>query len=266
MAEAGICRSTIYQNADTQTNFQLTATQTDQFYRDGYLSVSNFASATEIEQIRQLLNRLFARYKKLPTDVVHNLDEPRSPDEVPRNLEILHCLRMERKLVKTQYFRKVKVIAKQLLGWEARFWFDHAILKPPYSNCATRWHQDKAYSHPERPNLQVSFWLPLQDVTLESGCLQFIPASHKAGLLPHYPIAPGSHALTTDSFTPSQAVAYPLNVGDFSVHLGHTLHYAGPNTTDKSRLAWILVFSVDESSRRTQLMRMVAPIGRVFLG
>lgn len=42
-------------------------------------------------------------------------------------------------------------------------------------------HQDASYMYTE-PNSLVGFWIPLEDATLENGCLWFVKGSHKNGL------------------------------------------------------------------------------------
>lgn len=42
-------------------------------------------------------------------------------------------------------------------------------------------HQDANYLYTE-PNSIIGFWIPLQDATIENGCLWFIKGSHKEGL------------------------------------------------------------------------------------
>lgn len=42
-------------------------------------------------------------------------------------------------------------------------------------------HQDACYLHTE-PNSIIGYWIPLEDATLENGCLWFIKGSQKDGL------------------------------------------------------------------------------------
>lgn len=46
-------------------------------------------------------------------------------------------------------------------------------------------HQDATYLHTE-PNSAVGFWIPLDDATIENGCLKFIKGSHKGGVHRRY--------------------------------------------------------------------------------
>jgi ectoine hydroxylase-related dioxygenase (phytanoyl-CoA dioxygenase family) len=89
----------------------------------------------------------------------------------------------------------------------------------------------------------LHFWIPLQPVTANNGCLHFIPGSHQEGLHPHY-LADGNdrYAITTHEVDTSRAVACPLSVGSATIHLPLTLHAALPNNTEHIRRAWALLF------------------------
>jgi ectoine hydroxylase-related dioxygenase (phytanoyl-CoA dioxygenase family) len=88
--------------------------------------------------------------------------------------------------------------------------------------------------------------MPLQPATVENGCMQFVPGSHREGVQPHHNINndPRVHGLEIDQFDPNQAVACPIPAGGVTIHHCRTIHYAGPNQTDQPRRAYILIFAV----------------------
>ena len=95
----------------------------------------------------------------------------------------------------------------------------------------------------------VNSWMPLQDVTVESGCMQFVPwdADKQPDVLGHHHIDnnPRIHGLEVDDLAPTKrAVACPLAAGGATFHVMRTLHYSGPNLTDEPRRAFILKFAV----------------------
>lgn len=62
----------------------------------------------------------------------------------------------------------------------------------------TAWHQDSAYLRRVTfSRRRVHWWLPLHDVTIEQGCMQFVPGSHNSRRMSHVPVAPTSDALKT---------------------------------------------------------------------
>jgi len=56
------------------------------------------------------------------------------------------------------------------------------IMRQDFSSSTDCGHQAATYIHVEPPRKLVSFWLALEDSSMDNGCLQFIPGSHKKGL------------------------------------------------------------------------------------
>ena len=90
------------------------------------------------------------------------------------------------------------------------------------------------------------------DVSVERGCMQFIPGSHREQIRKHHRLQHlrHAHALEADDVDVSRAVACPLRAGDVTVHMPRTLHYTGPNETPLPRLAWSLEFGPRRPLRR----------------
>jgi ectoine hydroxylase-related dioxygenase (phytanoyl-CoA dioxygenase family) len=151
-------------------------------------------------------------------------------------------------LLRTEYFARLFAAARQVLGPDAQFSFDHSILKPAGSAAATPWHQDEAHhSHKYLRYRQVSFWMPLQDTPAEAGCMRYIPGSNRGALLAHDWLNhdPRIHAVECDAecVDESSAVTMPLGGGSSIAHDGRTLHAALPNASADDRLAYIVVFT-----------------------
>ena len=66
---------------------------------------------------------------------------------------------------------------------------------------------------------------------------------------------PTVHGLVTDDVDPSLAVACPIPVGGATIHTCRTMHYAGPNTTDQPRRAYILVLGAPAEKIKTPAER-----------
>lgn len=150
-------------------------------------------------------------------------------------------------LLDTTFRRNAKRFAAALLNTpeaELTSW-GHMIRKPAGSNRAAPWHQDQAYWHPELDYHALGSWLPLHEVTVERGCMQFIPGSHKTKLHNHGFVGnPIGNLLIADDVDDSTAVACPLPAGGATFHHHLTLHYTAPNTTDLDRLAFPMEFQV----------------------
>ena len=162
-------------------------------------------------------------------------------------LSIINPVNFAPELRYTQHRANALKIAKQLLGSNAEPAFEHCILKPAHYGSPTPWHQDEAYRSSDNFHYnQISIWMPLQDATIENGCMQYIPHSHKQGIYKHRPFGDDekSHSIECidPAFDASKGVWCPLKAGEVSIHQGRTLHRAGNNTTSLPRYAYILAF------------------------
>jgi ectoine hydroxylase-related dioxygenase (phytanoyl-CoA dioxygenase family) len=233
-------------NCDTADNLELTVDQVRAFGDHGYLGLNAIATQDDIVGIRAIIEKLFANRIGENEGAFGELAAGAQPNQTT-SLQILNPVNYAPNLHKTKCFRNALHIAKQLLGHEARFFLDLSILKGPRVGAGTPWHQDAAFRDPCFEYNELAIWVPLQDVTEASGCLQFIPGSHKNSVLEHRPVGndTNSEALQCiGSFDQDAAVAYPLPVGGCTIHHPGTLHCAGPNTSDVPRFAYIMVFGV----------------------
>lgn len=225
----------------------LPSAEVRRFHDDGFLVVPALCEPEEVDAIRALLRRLFAR--QAGRDEGNQLDML-SLDRAASGMvqpQIVKPSLYAPALLRTAYFARVRALAQQLLGDDAHLLFDHSILKPAGKVAATPWHQDEAHSDdPHFQHEQISFWMPLQDVAEENGCMRYVPGSHRGALLPHR--SPGDdpriHALEclAGSFDAAAAVARPVAAGSCILHAGRTLHSALPNRGAADRLAYVLVF------------------------
>lgn len=159
-------------------------------------------------------------------------------------------------LKETEYLRNARSIARQLLGddmLEANG--EHMIYKPAGRGAATPWHQDQAYHAPDQYYRGVNFWMSLDRASIDSGCLHFVPGSHKLDVLPHHPIGhdPRIHGLEVDNPAEwaDKGAPCPVAAGGVTVHACYMLHYAAANTSDRPRRAYTLTFRCPPEKRAT---------------
>ena len=214
----------------------------DAFHDLGYAVVSGIGTPDDLLRVQELLDPLFDRFESLPASVAVDLGGGGPTPSIP---ELNATARLEPRLLDTRVFHNCRRAAERLCGRRVTFWGDHAIYKPAHNKRATAWHQDRAYAgHPFSDDV-VTFWVPLQDVTEEMGCMRFVPRSHRAGLLPHAPREGGaaSRVLSLRNVDEDAALACPIPTGSATVHGALTIHATGPNATDRMRRAWIVAFS-----------------------
>jgi Phytanoyl-CoA dioxygenase (PhyH) len=228
----------------------------DQFQRledEGFISIAEMVPLAEVEAIRRTLISLFNRnvgYEEGAQFDALGSDDGSEPMRFP---QLLQPSRFAPELQKTEFRRIAETLAHRILGSEARYLGDIAMMKPAQTGAATPWHQDEAFADPKFDHRQVTFWLALQETNELNGCMQFMKGSHKGPILPHRP--PGSdprlHALEcVGDFDATQAVACPLPPGGCTIHTAQTLHGTEPNRSDQPRLAYVVLFDLVPTPRR----------------
>lgn len=229
------------------------------FYKEqGYLSLGPLSTPDELAMMRDAYDRMFS--SKAGRDRGDQFDLGGDDEEGKEAVlpQILNPDKYAPEFKNTLLAANVRQIAKQILGDDAQGGGAHAIMKPAFHGATTPWHQDGSYWSATHDNNAISIWIPLQDVTVANGCMQFVPGSHKLDILHHHSINhdPRVHGLEIDRTVEvekliKQSVACPLPAGGATIHAGRMLHYAGPNTTDQPRRAYIMSYSVAATLRET---------------
>ncbi len=230
----------------------LTQEQIDFYHREGYLALPSISTSEELEWMRNAYDRIFA--EKAGRDEGNQFDLAGTDDENKTATlpQILNPSKYAPELKEGLFRVNGLHIAKQLLGSYAFAMGDHAIYKPAKYGAETPWHQDEAYWNPMMTYNSFSLWLPLQEASLENGCMWFVPRSHNGEVKPHHCINndPRIHGLEIDEADTSMAVACPIPAGGCTIHTNRTLHYAGANRSEVPRRAIILGFGTHAVSRQ----------------
>lgn len=154
------------------------------FRRDGFLALEALTDAQTVAELATVYDQMLAgevtcaATDRLLGDVTRQIMMPSRYHPLFRDNAALHAGR---------------AIAAQVLdcAHPVRV-YDMLTYKPPSHNVATPWHQDYAYAFmpAARAGARVAqnfvqFWVPLDDVDENTGCMQFIPGVHTHPLLPH---------------------------------------------------------------------------------
>ena len=108
-----------------------------------------------------------------------------------------------------------------------------AVQKGSTHGLVTRipWHQDNGVVLPEADEATIlTVWLPLNDATVENGCLQVIPGSHRHGLQSHCPTDKGA-AIPERLVPAEQAIPLPMRPGSVLLMHQRTMHSSLDNVT-----------------------------------
>jgi len=228
-----------------QPTVSLTPEQISFYHENGYLVLPSLTSAEEVRWMREIYDRIFAA--RAGREAGDQFDLGGSDEEGKQAVlpQILMPSKYAPELKQGLFRVNALTVAKQLLGPEADAQGEHAIFKPANYGAATPWHQDEAYWGEQMDYNSISIWIPLQQATIENGCMWFIPGSHRQDVQPHHSIGHDVrvHGLEMDELPDMErAVACPIPAGGCTIHHNRTMHYAGANKSDVPRRALILGF------------------------
>ena len=143
--------------------------------------------------------------------------------------------------------RRFGKVAADLMGVDGvRLYHDQALFKEPGGG-PTPWHQDQGY-WPLDTDKTITMWMPLVDVSAESGTMTFASGSQVSGYLGDLPISDKSEAELDKLVTER---GYPLHTngamqaGDATFHSGWSLHRAPGNSTGTMREVMTIIFFAD---------------------
>jgi phytanoyl-CoA dioxygenase PhyH len=128
-----------------------------------------------------------------------------------------------------------RIIGPDLLVWSCGF-----FIKEARSKSYVSWHQDLNYWGLDGDR-EVTAWVALTPATVETGCMRFVPGSHRRKDVPHVDSFAPDNLLTRGQeiaveVDEAMAVNVLLHAGQASFHYGHMFHASGPNRTNSRRL------------------------------
>jgi len=252
----------------------LTAEQIAKYHADGYLVLEKFLDDADVERLVDSCRRLVDGFDPLENhctfttaDNKQSRDEYflESGDKIRYFLEedaidtdgrlvvdksrclnkIGHALHwLEPEFRRVTFGQNVKDAVRSLGFVDPVVAQSMYIFKPPRIGGQVTPHQDSTFLHTQPMNI-VGVWLALQDVTLENGCLWFVPGSQRNGIGRRFVrnADPESTQLTkiVGSDPPvddSQFVAAPVAKGSCVLIHGEVVHKSEKNLSAASRHAY----------------------------
>ena len=135
-------------------------------------------------------------------------------------------------------------LCHDLIGPDARLYWDQAVYKKPGTESPFPWHQDNGYNFVE-PQSYLTCWIAINDATAENGCPWVVPGLHRRGTLTHASTLLGFQCVED----PPDAVCAEAGAGSVVVFSSLTPHATGPNRSDGVRKAYIVQFADAETAR-----------------
>ena len=129
---------------------------------------------------------------------------------------------------------------EDVIGPDILVYHSTLFLKEAHTPAFVRWHQDSTYFYLE-PHLHITAWVALSDATVQAGCMQMLPGSHRWGAFEHDD-QPGPHNMIrrgqgiSERFDKAQGVFTPVMAGQMSLHHTDVVHASGANDSDDRRI------------------------------
>jgi ectoine hydroxylase-related dioxygenase (phytanoyl-CoA dioxygenase family) len=150
-------------------------------------------------------------------------------------------------------------IVEQILRCDLRLYPNYSIRPklPDHEAMLVFWHQDAAYTEEMKSAgdvtqaRMVNVWTPLVPATTENGCMQFIPKTHKLGLVPHSWKNKFYLEINEEYLSPriDHSVDIELNPGDIVLFSNLLFHQGLPNRSQGIR--WSVDWRYQDAAQPT---------------
>lgn len=224
---------------------QLTSPQLEAYHRDGYVIVEDLVSTGEVEALRVRLHEY--THGDRPRGGLRFQVEPRvqrgelaveHPGDGIRKIDFL--VQEDDRFRELGLHPNIRSVLTQILGPDIKMFRNSLLLKPPEVGSAKGMHQDSPY-WPIEPMDLCSCWFPLDDATLENGCMAAIPGGHKKGALPHVHVT-DDYVVDEDYYNVDEMVMLPMKAGSGLFFHSLLPHYTAPNRSSHWRRAIALSY------------------------
>ena len=191
----------------------------------GFLFPINVVGAEEINLIRK-------DFESAEKELAHD----------PKRLSLLRSypaqlLPLFDKLIRNE---NLVAAASAVLGPDLMVWSSGMFIKEASSPKIVTWHQDLTYWGLDNDE-ETTCWVALSKANKASGCMKFIPGSHKEKIVAHVDTFDDNNLLSRGQeiaveVNEKESVEIELEAGQASMHHGHLFHASGPNKTNDRRI------------------------------
>jgi hypothetical protein len=234
---------------EQRQKWMLTDEQMTSFHENGFLAGPQILNARQIEHLRAELAMLTEPgHPGSEFWYEYNSNESKDPSKV-----LFHALgawRIAMGMHDILWHAAFTTPASQLLGGSVRFWHDQLFCKPAHHGGVVAWHQDYSYWTRTQPMAHLTCWIGLDDATVDNGCVQYVPGSHRWPLLPVTGLAGDMNSIRSvlsDEQTRQfeKHVPAELKAGQCVFHHPLTVHGSYENRTSNPRRAIVLNVILD---------------------
>jgi ectoine hydroxylase-related dioxygenase (phytanoyl-CoA dioxygenase family) len=234
----------------------LSQAQVEQFWRDGYLVVADAVTPAELAAMRTEIARWVeeSRAHSAPFGPPTIDEQARFDMGAEHSAERPALRRVNNPSDISAAFRAVMEgsamvdMVCDLIGPNLKFHHCKINLKLPGSHTEVGYHQDFAYT-PHTNDDVVTALLMLDDMTLENGCLQVVPGSHRGPVFSLFEGERFTGTIAPEVVAALKAKEVPITGPAGSVCLMHTrlAHGSDANRSARPRGLYICVYTAADA-------------------
>jgi ectoine hydroxylase-related dioxygenase (phytanoyl-CoA dioxygenase family) len=212
---------------------RLSDTQVQQYLDQGYLFPISVFDTQEAAQMRAELERIESEWNAA---------------ELPRSVKTYKRVNAHAVMpfaYDLAQRAELLDVVEGILGPNILIYGVEFFIKEPKTPHYVSMHQDLTYWGLGDTQKMVTAWLALSPATVESGCMEFVRASHKLAIQPHKDTFAEDNLLSRGqevevTVAESERTAIELAPGQMSLHHGMTIHGSGPNNSNDRRIGVVI--------------------------
>ncbi len=230
---------------ELEKHYTISDEHIEQFNRDGHILLKDVLSKELLAEWGPKIEAAVARRGESQASVP--MEERTLYDQA--FVQITNLWETDEELIPFLFNKCLARIAAELMKVDGvRMYHDQALFKEPGGGF-TPWHTDQRY-WPVSSDRNITAWIPLCDIPLEKGPLEFCTASQH--ILENRELAISAESEDKIDkmvkLSDMEKSVQPFDLGDVSFHFGATFHRAGPNKTNDMRSVMTIIY-VDKDMR-----------------
>ena len=231
------------------TDYRLGPDQRANFGRDGYVKIPGYFSDESLSVLRDAVLTAVERIGSSVDGENRDQEYPSDDIELYRQaFTQVYNIWLHDAVVREFVFGRLARTAAELMNVSAvRIYHDQALIKEP-GGVATPWHLDHYY-WPLATDKVLTAWVPLNQVDLNMGPLEFAPGSHELDYARDFELIQQDEDVTRtrlEEFGVDTTVS-PYQLGEVSFHNGWVFHRANGNSSTSRRNVFTVIF-MDEAT------------------
>ncbi len=211
----------------------------EQYQKEGIFKLPPLLSASQIDQLRQETDGIVERVKLQEYGVSFFWGGKwLSPEEESSAIvDRIFALETHSAVFAKTLFQLDPLFdfLTEVIGNNIQLLETNLVIKQPFNERPIRMHQDYPF-FPHEMNSPVAIMIPLDDTTVNNGCLRVVKGSHTLGVLPY----DATGHLMPGNYTLNDGEPVECEAGAAIVVNCLTVHGSGQNRTSNPRRAWVI--------------------------